>query len=299
MAVKDAILKAKIESEIVELFVKTGVDNVYLDDTGEETLASKLTEMVTAINGKAASNHTHTAATTSAAGFMSAADKSKLDDIAKGANKTTVDAALSATSTNPVQNKAVQAAIAALPTTASVNQLISAAIDALIAGAPGTYDTLKEIADYLTTHEDEYTALVQTVGGKVDKVSGKGLSTNDYTTTEKDKLADIAAGAQVNVIEQIKVNNVAQTVSGKAVNITVPTGALAGKNEVSEADLDEALAEKVNAASEGNHSHSNKAVLDGITSAKVTAWDGKAKLYVQASEPAGLTKNDFWIQIIE
>lgn len=299
MAVKDAILKAKIESEIVELFVKTGVDNVYLDDTGEETLASKLTEMVTAINGKAASNHTHTAATTSAAGFMSAADKSKLDDIAEGANKTTVDAALSATSTNPVQNKAVQAAIAALPTTASVNQLISAAIDALIAGAPGTYDTLKEIADYLTTHEDEYTALVQTVGGKVDKVSGKGLSTNDYTTTEKDKLADIAAGAQVNVIEQIKVNNVAQTVSGKAVNITVPTGALAGKNEVSEADLDEALAEKVNAASEGNHSHSNKAVLDGITSAKVTAWDGKAKLYVQASEPAGLTENDFWIQIIE
>ena len=34
---------------------------------------------------------------------------------------------------------------------------------------------------------------------KVDKVSGKGLSTNDYTTDEKDKLAGIAAGAEVNV----------------------------------------------------------------------------------------------------
>ena len=34
---------------------------------------------------------------------------------------------------------------------------------------------------------------------KVDKVSGKGLSTNDYTTTEKNKLAGIAAGAEVNV----------------------------------------------------------------------------------------------------
>ena len=34
---------------------------------------------------------------------------------------------------------------------------------------------------------------------KVDKVSGKGLSTNDYTTTEKNKLAGISAGAQVNV----------------------------------------------------------------------------------------------------
>ena len=34
---------------------------------------------------------------------------------------------------------------------------------------------------------------------KVDKVSGKGLSTNDYTTDEKNKLAGIAAGAEVNV----------------------------------------------------------------------------------------------------
>ncbi|WP_097026187.1 hypothetical protein [Clostridium peptidivorans] len=30
---------------------------------------------------------------------------------------------------------------------------------------------------------------------KVDKVTGKGLSTNDYTTTEKNKLAGIVAGA--------------------------------------------------------------------------------------------------------
>ena len=35
--------------------------------------------------------------------------------------------------------------------------------------------------------------------GKVDKVNGKGLSTEDYTTAEKTKLAGIATGAQVNV----------------------------------------------------------------------------------------------------
>lgn len=40
-----------------------------------------------------------------------AAEKTKLDGIATGANKTTVDSALSATSTNPVQNKAVKAAL--------------------------------------------------------------------------------------------------------------------------------------------------------------------------------------------
>lgn len=36
------------------------------------------------------------------------------------------------------------------------------------------------------------------LGKKVDKVDGKGLSTNDYTTAEKNKLAGIAAGAEVN-----------------------------------------------------------------------------------------------------
>jgi hypothetical protein len=40
------------------------------------------------------------------------------------------------------------------------------------------------------------TELYQT---KVDKITGKGLSTNDYTNTEKTKLAGIAAGAEVNV----------------------------------------------------------------------------------------------------
>ena len=39
------------------------------------------------------------------------------------------------------------------------------------------------------------TKVKEKLAGKVDKVSGKQLSTNDYTTTEKNKLAGIAAGA--------------------------------------------------------------------------------------------------------
>lgn len=61
------------------------------------------------------------------------------------------------------------------------------------------------------------------LAGKVNTESGKGLSTNDYTTAEKNKLAAIEADADVNVIETIKVNNVDQTVTNKAVNIAVPT----------------------------------------------------------------------------
>lgn len=37
-----------------------------------------------------------------------------------------------------------------------------------------------------------------TLANKVDKISGKGLSTNDFTTTEKNKLAGIEIGAQKN-----------------------------------------------------------------------------------------------------
>lgn len=43
------------------------------------------------------------------------------------------------------------------------------------------------------------TATQAALDQKVDKVTGKGLSTNDFTTAEKEKLAGIAAGAEVNV----------------------------------------------------------------------------------------------------
>ena len=56
---------------------------------------------------------------------------------------------------------------------------------------------------------------------KVDKVTGKGLSTNDYTTEEKTKLAGVEAGAEVNVIETVKVNGTPLTVTGKAVDVPV------------------------------------------------------------------------------
>lgn len=57
----------------------------------------------------------------------------------------------------------------------------------------------------------------------VKQVSGKGLSTNDYTSGEKTKLSGIASGAQANVIESVKVNGTALSVTSKAVNVTVPT----------------------------------------------------------------------------
>lgn len=64
----------------------------------------------------------------------------------------------------------------------------------------------------------------QQLANKVTVVSGKGLSTNDYTTTEKNKLAGIDAGAQVNVIESIVVNGVTASISSKKASVTIPIG---------------------------------------------------------------------------
>lgn len=57
----------------------------------------------------------------------------------------------------------------------------------------------------------------------VEQESGKGLSTNDYTTEDKSKLSGITSGAEVNAIDTIKVNGTTQTITSKSVNIAVPT----------------------------------------------------------------------------
>lgn len=111
----------------------------------------------------------------------------------------------------------------------------------------GTVDTFKELIDYAATHKEEYSTLSGSVqknttaiatlngdgAGSVNKkVTDAIAAINKYvekngtdrlmTAAEGTKLEGIAEGAQVNVIESIKVNNVAQTATGKAVNIAVP-----------------------------------------------------------------------------
>ena len=65
-------------------------------------------------------------------------------------------------------------------------------------------------------------AKVTELDAKVDKVEGKGLSTNDFTDDLNTKLAGIAAGAEVNAINTVKLNGEALTVTDKSVNIEVP-----------------------------------------------------------------------------
>ena len=78
-----------------------------------------------------------------------------------------------------------------------------------------------------TTGENLATKLTALDGKKVDKDSGKGLSTNDYTTTEKNKLSGIASGAEVNqnAFSNVKIGNTTVAAETKTDTLT-----LAGSN---------------------------------------------------------------------
>lgn len=122
--------------------------------------------------------------------------------------------------------------------------------------AVGDFDAAGAAADAKTAliGTDDDASTVNTIKGakkyadeKAAAVSGEVTALAGRVTTAETKLATVAEGAQVNVIETLKVNGVAQSVTEKAVNIAVPTGALASKNKVAEADLETALADKINA----------------------------------------------------
>lgn len=150
------------------IFPITSTDNITHHDT--EQLDEYLDAMEKSI--------VKTDATQTQHGLLSTDDKKKLDGIASGATKVTVDDTLSGTSTNAIQNKAVQEAINA----------VSTKVDNIIKDAPEAYDTFKEISEYISSHKTEYDALLAVSNNKVDKVDGKGLSTNDFTAAYKTKL---------------------------------------------------------------------------------------------------------------
>lgn len=57
----------------------------------------------------------------------------------------------------------------------------------------------------------------------IQKETGKGLTSNDFSDIIKDKLDNVESGAQVNKIELLQRNGSNLNVSDKTVNIEVPT----------------------------------------------------------------------------
>lgn len=82
-----------------------------------------------------------------------------------------------------------------LYTNAQIDAAISRAINGLMNGAPGALDTLKELADAMGNDPNFAATITNKLSGKVDKITGKGLSTEDFTTALLNKLNGIAVGA--------------------------------------------------------------------------------------------------------
>lgn len=71
--------------------------------------------------------------------------------------------------------------------------------------------------------QDKVTGLADALAGKVSTETGKGLSSNDYTDAEKEKLGAIEAGSQANILEAISIGGTDAPISDKKVDIPVAT----------------------------------------------------------------------------
>ena len=91
-----------------------------------------------------------------------------------------------------------------------------------------TYDENGKVTISGTVNADNVEGLADLLNAKVDKVEGMGLSANNFTNTLLEKLNGIAEGAQVNILEVIQINGVAQAITDKAVNIPIATDTLLG-----------------------------------------------------------------------
>ena len=107
--------------------------------------------------------------------------------------------------------------------TEDVTKQVTEEISKIVAGAPEDFDTLKEMSDWISKHEDSAAAINSSIqtnksniesleSNKVDKVTGKGLSTNDYTDADKGKLSELESN-----IESLESNKV-DKVTGKGLS---------------------------------------------------------------------------------
>lgn len=147
----------------------------------------------------------------------------------------------------------------------SARTIASEEVAKIVAGADTAYDTLKEIADWISSHKTDATAMnsaITALEGIVDGIGGDGEKATvvEYVT---DAIAALKIGDYAKAADLTALAGRVTILEGKA--HTHANKALLDTYTQTEADLTDAVAKK--------HEHSNKTVLDGITSAKVAAWD--------------------------
>lgn len=167
-----------------------------------DTLNVAIGKLEKSLDGKAASKHTHNASE-DITGLGSAAFKTVgvsngnipvLDSNGKLPESTLPSIAINEKFTATTKAEALKVKVEVgdimILTADSESVKTFVCIDSAATTFDEKFKALSSSADYIS--KPEVTELLK---NKVDKISGKGLSTNDYTTTEKNKLAGIAANA--------------------------------------------------------------------------------------------------------
>ncbi len=159
----------------------------------------------------------------------------------------------------------------------------------LVDSSPETLNTLNELAAALGDDPNFATTVATEIGKKVDKVSGKGLSTNDYTTAEKNKLAGIAEGANKTVVDSALSSTSTNPVQNKVINsalagkvdtsTTVNGHALSGNVTVTKSDVGLGNVDNTSDANKPVSTAQQTAINEAVNTAKTytdTVAEGKA-----------------------
>lgn len=335
---KNAILRAKIEGVLTDIMVKTTASQVYVDDTTTlaaklGTLAASAdlaalqqtvdalgalakkdkvsyadleTALAALIDGKAEAsalteeiNRAKAAEEANAAAAKAAKDAA---DAAQGAaDKAKGDVDALAERVTAEEGKV--ATLVGEDTGKSVRTIANEELAAQLIGenAKESLDTLAEIAAWIQSHPDDASAMNAAIEALEAQLSGIDAGEGTVKKYVDDAIAALKIGDYAKAADLTALAGRVTTAEGKITALeesVAGLGDMAAKDVVSETDLDTALKEKVNAAAEGNHSHLNKTVLDGITSEKVAGWNAKGNIYYSASEPENLTENDLWVALV-
>lgn len=166
-------------------------------------------------------NTTYGDATTVASGLMSAADKAKLDGIAAQANKVVVDASLSDSSTNPVQNKVIKTALdgKAAATHGHGMAQISGLTEALAGKAPTSH-----------THTTaQVSGLDTALAGKANTAHNHDATNITSGVLNVDRIPSIPATKLTGIINQANLPSYVDDVLEFANKAAFPTSGESGK----------------------------------------------------------------------
>ena len=224
-----------VSSESATSAIKDSKGNVIADTY--QTIANATSQhnaLQSAIDGKANASHSHSAATTSAAGFMSAADKEKLDGIAAGANNYTYTLPSAGSSLGGVKSGGD------VTISSGVITVNDDSHNHVISNVDGLQSALDAKADASHSHNDLYYTedeIDATVAELESAISGKAASSHshsDATTSasgfmsasDKSKLAGIATGAEVNqnAFANVVVGSTTIAADAKSDSLTIAAG---------------------------------------------------------------------------